>query len=426
MRVLIVGSGGREHALAWKIKQSPLLGELFCAPGNPGTAEIAENVNFEVSDIKGLTEWAQKQKIDLVVIGPEVPLVMGLADKMREAGLKVFGPGHDGARLEGSKVWAKRMMKKWGIPTARFAVFDDFDAARHHLSQFYGGPVVVKADGLAAGKGVIVAPGPAEAEEALYDIMVEKAFDAAGNLVLIEECLSGEEVSVLALCDGKDLIVLASSQDHKAIYEGDKGPNTGGMGAYSPAPVYTPALARQTEELVFKPLLKGFKEEGIDFRGVIYAGLMVTKEGFSVLEFNTRFGDPETQALLPRLKSDLLPLLFEAASGKFEKLEAKWHEEPAVCVVLASKGYPQEFEKGLAIYGVKKAEELSREKIAVFQAGTALSGRQLVTSGGRVLAVTARDTNLEAAVKLAYEAARFIDFEGCYYRKDIAHRALKR
>jgi len=424
LRVLIVGGGGREHTLAWKLAESPLLEKLYCAPGNPGTAGLAENVDIAADDIEGLKEWALEQRIDLTVVGPEAPLVLGLADIFRQAGLKVFGPDRNGARLEGSKVWAKRKMKKWGIPTARFAVFDDFDEARHHLALFYGGPVVVKADGLAAGKGVIVASGPAEAEEALYDIMVDRAFGEAGKRVIIEECLSGEEVSVLALCDGSGLIMLPSAQDHKAIGEGDRGLNTGGMGAYSPAPVYTEELARRTEEMVFQPLLKGLKEEKIDFRGVIYAGLMVSGADFNVLEFNVRFGDPETQAILPRLKSDLLPLLHQAADGKFDTARAEWYDEPAVCVVLASGGYPGSFEKGFPIYGINKAEECGEGKVAVFQAGTALSSRQLVTAGGRVLGVSARGGDLGEAVKLAYRAAGVIDFEGCYYRRDIAHRAL--
>ncbi len=426
MRVLIVGNGGREHTLAWKISESPLLGQLYCAPGNPGTAALAENVDIAADDLEGLKKWALEHRIDLTVAGPEAPLVMGLADQFRQAGLTVFGPDRSGARLEGSKVWAKRKMKKWGIPTARFAVFDDFDEARHHLALFYGGPVVVKADGLAAGKGVIVASGPAEAEEALYDIMVDQAFGEAGKRVIIEECLSGEEVSVLALCDGNELVMLPSAQDHKAINDGDKGPNTGGMGAYSPAPVYTEELARRTEEMVFRPLLKGFKEENIDFRGVIYAGLMVTGTEFNVLEFNVRFGDPETQAILPRLKTDLLPLLHEAAEGRFRTVGAEWYDEPAVCVVLASKGYPGSYEKGYPIYGIERAIESGEGKVAVFQAGTALSSRQLVTAGGRVLGVSARGSELGEAVKLAYRAAGMIDFDGCYYRSDIAYRALRK
>jgi len=424
MRVLIVGSGGREHALAWKLAGSPMLDQLFCAPGNPGTARVAKNIDLEAEDVESITSWAVREQIDLVVVGPETPLVLGLADSLRMKGIKVFGPGKDGALLEGSKVWAKRQMKKWGIHSAEFAVFDDFDEARHHLSRFYGGPVVIKADGLAAGKGVIVASGPAEAEQALYDILIEKAFGTAGDRVIIEQCLSGEEVSVLALCDGKELIMLPSAQDHKAIGEKDSGPNTGGMGAYSPAPLYTAELARKTREEVFLPLLEGFRNEKIDFRGVIYAGLMVSHNQFNVLEFNVRFGDPETQAILPRLKSDLLPLLTAAADGCFGEAKAEWLADPAVCVVMASKGYPGRYEKGFPVSGIDQAEAAGDRKVAVFQAGTDQKDGQLVTSGGRVLGVTAWDQDLAGAVQKAYQAVDEIDFKGAYYRRDIAHRAL--
>jgi phosphoribosylamine---glycine ligase len=424
LRVLIVGGGGREHTLAWKIAQSPLLEKLYCAPGNPGIAKTAELVDITADEQEDLKIWAVDHKIDLVVVGPEAPLVSGLADCLREAGIKVFGPGRTGALLEGSKVWSKRKMKKWGIPTAEFAVFDDFDDARRHLALFYGGAVVIKADGLASGKGVIVAAGPDEAEQALYDIMIEKAFGDAGKRVIIEQCLSGEEVSVLALCDGKELIMLPSAQDHKAIGEGDSGLNTGGMGAYSPAPVYRESLAKMTEEKVFRPLLKGFSEEAIDFRGVIYAGLMVSSDQFNVLEFNVRFGDPETQAIIPRLKSDLLPLLAAAADGNFGGLKAEWNSNFAVCVVLASGGYPGSYEKGLRIEGIDSAVKAGEGKVAVFHAGTALKTGRLVTAGGRVLGVTAWDDNLQKAVTRAYAATERINFEGCYFRKDIAHRAL--
>ena len=425
MRVLIVGSGGREHALAWKLATSPMLTKLYCAPGNPGTEGLAETVNLSGDDLAGITKWAVKMKIDLVVIGPEAPLVLGLADRLRQNGLKVFGPGRAGAQLEGSKVWSKRQMKKWGIPTADFAVFDDFDDARHHLARFYGGSVVIKADGLAAGKGVIVANGPAEAEQALYDIMIEKKFGSAGNRVIIEQYLTGEEVSVLALCDGSRLIMMPSAQDHKAIGTGDSGPNTGGMGAYSPAPVYKRELALKTESKVFRPLLNGLLNENINFRGVIYAGLMISGDQLNVLEFNVRFGDPETQVILPRLHSDLLPLLLAAAGGNFHDLEAEWSDDPAVCVVIAAKGYPGHYEKGWPIRGLEEAEKSGEGKVTVFQAGTALEKGTLVTAGGRVLGVTAWDSDLREAVNKAYRAVDLIEFEGAYCRRDIAHRALK-
>ncbi len=424
MRVLIVGGGGREHTLAWKLAQSPRLEKLYCAPGNAGISSVAECVDLADDDIESLKKWALDQAIDLTVVGPEAPLVLGLADSFRHAGLKVFGPGRKGAMLEGSKVWAKRKMKEWGIPTAGFTIFDDFDDARRHLARFYGGPVVIKAEGLAAGKGVFVASGPEEAEQALYDIMIERTFGEAGNRVVIENCLIGEEVSVLAVTDGKRLVILPSSQDHKAIGEGDKGLNTGGMGAYSPAPVYTEKLARHTEEQVFRPLLNGFKSMGVDFRGVIYAGLMVSEDQFNVLEFNVRFGDPETQAILPRMQSDLLPLLAAAAEGDLKDIEPQWKDDPAVCVVLASGGYPGTYKTGFAIEGLDTLEAAGDDKVAVFHAGTAFKDGRLVTAGGRVLGVTAWDNDLRKALQRVYKAADQIKFEGCYFRRDIAHRAL--
>ncbi len=425
MRVLIVGSGGREHTLAWKLAQSPLLEKLYCAPGNAGIAKLAECIDIQADNIGGLKDWAQKQKIDLTVVGPEVPLVMGLADQFRAVGLKVFGPGEKGAMLEGSKVWAKRKMKKWGIPTADFTIFDDFDDARRHLARFYGGAVVIKADGLAAGKGVTVASGPEEAEQALYDILVERVFGDAGNRVVIENCLSGEEVSVLAITDGKKLTILPSAQDHKAIFEGDKGPNTGGMGAYSPAPIYTDKMANKTIEKVFKPLLKGFQDDGINFSGVIYAGLMVSADDFNVLEFNVRFGDPETQAIIPRMQSDLLPLLAASAEGDLKDIEPRWKDEHAVCVVISSGGYPGEYKTGYPIEGLADLEKEKDDKAAVFHAGTALKDGWIITAGGRVVGVTAWDSNLNGALKRVYGVAEKIRFEGAYYRRDIAHRALK-
>lgn len=424
MRVLIVGGGGREHTLAWKLSQSPLLEKLYCAPGNAGISSVAECIDIDDDDIDSLRKWALDQKIDLTVVGPEVPLVLGLADSFRLSGLNVFGPESRGAMLEGSKVWSKRKMKEWGIPTAGFTIFDDFDDARRHLARFYGGPVVIKADGLAAGKGVFVASGPDEAEQALYDIMIERVFGPAGDRVIIENCLVGEEVSVLAVTDGKELVILPSSQDHKAIGEGDKGLNTGGMGAYSPAPIYTEELARLTKERVFQPLLKGLTAMGVIFRGVIYAGLMVSENEFNVLEFNVRFGDPETQAIIPRMQSDLLPLLAAAAEGDLKNIELQWKDDPAVCVVLASGGYPGSYETGFAIEGLEKLEAAGDDKVAVFHAGTALKDGRLVTAGGRVMGVTAWDSDLHKALQRVYRAVDQIKFEGCYYRRDIAHRAI--
>jgi len=425
MRVLIVGSGGREHTLAWKLAQSAVLDKLYCAPGNAGISSVADCVDIAAEDTEGLKEWALEQKIDLIVVGPEGPLVSGIADTFRAAGLKVFGPDRRGAMLEGSKVWSKRKMKEWGIPTAGFTVFDDFDDARRHLSRFYGGPVVIKAEGLAAGKGVTVAAGPDEAEQALYDIMIEKDFGEAGNRVVIENCLSGEEVSVLAVTDGKKLVMLPSAQDHKAIGEGDRGRNTGGMGAYSPAPVYTEELAKLTSEQVFKPLLKGFHDSGIDFRGVIYAGLMVSENQFNVLEFNVRFGDPETQAILPLMQSDLLPLLMASAEGDLGSIEPQWKNDHAVCVVISSGGYPGNYETGYVIEGLKELKESGDSQVAIFHAGTAFKNGQIVTAGGRVLGVTAWDSDLRKALDRVYRSADMISFKGSYFRRDIAHRALE-
>jgi phosphoribosylamine--glycine ligase len=423
VRVLIVGGGGREHALAWKLSQSPLLKELYCLPGNAGIACLAECPEIEIDNLPAIKKWSVEQSIDLVVVGPEVPLVAGLADELKAAGIRVFGPGRDGARLEGSKAWAKEMMLRWGIPTADFAVFDRYEHALRYLKQQSGRSVVVKANGLAAGKGVTVAHTAAEAEEALNAFMVDGIFGAAGEKVVIEEWLRGEELSVLAITDGKELIFLPSAQDHKAVGEGDWGPNTGGMGAYSPAPLYTPVLARQVEEKVFRPLLAGLQSLGIDYRGIIYAGLMVEEGEFKVLEFNARFGDPETQAILPRLRSDLLPLLLAAADGDLSGLKAEWSDEAAICVVLASGGYPGQYETGYPISGL---DHCAPEKLAVFHAGTTFSHGNVVTAGGRVLGVTAWATNLSAAAEYAYQAVRKIQFQDSYYRRDIAYRALGR
>lgn len=424
MRVLIVGGGGREHVLAWKIAQSPLLDKLYCAPGNAGISAVAECIDIAADNIEALKKWAVLSQIDLTVVGPEGPLVGGIADSFRRSGLKVFGPDSKGALLEGSKVWSKRKMRQWGIPTAEFTVFDDFDDARRHLARFYGEQVVIKADGLAAGKGVTVASGPAEAEQALYDIMIERAFGDAGKRVIIENCLRGEEVSVLAVTDGRNLVILPAAQDHKAIGDGDKGHNTGGMGAYSPAPIYTTELARRTDELVFQPLLKGFNDSGIDFRGVIYAGLMVSENQFNVLEFNVRFGDPETQAIIPRMQSDLLPLLLAAAEGDLKDIRPEWNDHSAVCVVLSSGGYPGRYKTGHVIEGLDALAEAKDDHVAIFHAGTAIKDGRIVTAGGRVLGVTAWDSDLQKALQMVYRAAEQIKFEGIYYRHDIARRAL--
>jgi len=423
VRVLIIGGGGREHALAWKMAQSSRLDRLYCLPGNAGIAALADCPEVDRMEEGEVLRWSLDRKIRLVVFGPEAQLVAGWADGFRKAGLLAFGPGAEGAALEGSKVWAKQFMAAHKIPTAPFVVAGSYDEARRLLEQRDEGPVVVKADGLAAGKGVIVARNLAEAEEALDKIMKERAFGSAGERVVIEECLSGEEASVLAITDGSRLLVLPAAQDHKAIGEGDRGPNTGGMGSYSPAPVVDAELASQVEERVFRPLLKGLAQRGIDYRGVIYAGLMIRDREINVLEFNVRFGDPETQALMPRLDADLLPILEAAARGDLGGVEAAWKEEAAVCVVMASEGYPGKYRTGEEIRGLEKLKEES--SVAVFHAGTAWEQGKLVTAGGRVLGVTAWDRSLARAVEKAYRAVEKIEFRGCYYRRDIAHRALK-
>ncbi|NMA92184.1 MAG: phosphoribosylamine--glycine ligase [Firmicutes bacterium] len=428
MRVLIIGGGGREHALAWKLAQSPLLTELYCVPGNAGISTLARTVNRDPAAREELRDWALEKKIDLTVVGPEAPLVGGLADSFRERGLKVFGPGREAARLEGSKVWAKNFMVDNGIPTADFAVFDQPEAAHRYLRRRGPGPVVVKADGLAAGKGVTVADNLEEAEQALTRIMEERAFGEAGNRVVIEEKLEGEEVTVLAITDGREFIVLPSAQDHKAVGEGDRGPNTGGMGAYAPAGVLTPELALQVEQRVFKPVLAGMQARGIDYRGIIYAGLMINRDQLHVLEFNVRFGDPETQVILPLLTTDLLPWLDRAAAGclKPSPLPAPAAaNRHAVCVVLASGGYPGDYRVGVPISGLEARETAAQEEVAIFHAGTAFQNGELVTSGGRVLGVTAWGDTMEQTLARVYRAVGQIKFEGCYYRRDIAHRARK-
>ncbi len=423
MRVLIVGGGGREHALAWKLSQSPQVEKIFCAPGNAGIASLAECVSLKGDDIEKLQAFARKEEIHLTVVGPEGPLMEGITDVFVENGQLVFGPSAEGALLEGSKVWAKEFMKKYGIPTADFNIFEKPQKAYKYLERA-SFPLVVKADGLAAGKGVIVAEDIATAQNAVQYIMEEKAFGEAGNRIVIEECLRGEEVSVFAITDGKTVIPFTTAQDHKTIFEGDRGANTGGMGSYSPAPSLISDLMEQTMKQVFVPLVEGLREEGIYYRGVIYGGLMVTSQGLKVLEFNVRFGDPEAQVLFPRLKGDLLPLLYEAARGNLTSVPSiQWSEDNAVCVVMASKGYPDLYETGKEINGLEKT--MNMDRTAVFHAGTIEKDGKIITAGGRVLGVTAWDSSLKKALSRVYEAVDLIGFEGSYFRRDIAHRALK-
>ena len=427
MKVLVVGSGGREHALVWKIAQSPKVEKLYCAPGNAGTAELAENVEIKADDIQALKKFALDNKIGLTVVGPEAPLVAGIVDLFEKEGLKIFGPRQAAARIEGSKVFCKQIMTKYEIPTARSGIFDKSAEAIAYINEM-GAPIVVKADGLAAGKGVIVAQTKEEATSAVKLIMEKKEFGRAGENVVIEECLVGEEASIIAFTDGTSIVPLASSQDHKRIFDNDLGPNTGGMGAYSPAPVVTDRLMAQIDVEILKPFVAGLRQEGIVYKGVLYAGVMVTKKGPLVLEFNARFGDPETQPIMMRMKSDIVPIFEAIIAGKLDDRFIEWDERAAVCVVLAAGGYPGKYEKGVPLAGLDKIDQL--DDVMVFHAGTTTrdprpATRDIVTSGGRVLGVTALGDNIKFAIDKAYRAVNMIRFKGMQYRKDIGKKALK-
>lgn len=420
MNVLIVGSGGREHAMAWKTAQSALLGKLYCAPGNPGMAQVGECVDISPEDHSGLVTFACEQMIDLVMIGPEAPLAVGLADSFAAAGIKVFGPTRLAAELESSKSFAKQFMARWDIPTARFAVFSDLAQAEAHLESI-DYPVVIKASGLAAGKGVLLPGMKAEARECLRQVMLEREFGSAGDEVVIEERLEGPEVSLLAFTDGFSVRAMPPAQDHKRQLDGDRGPNTGGMGAYAPAPVCPPDLAAEIVRSVLQPAVDGMRAEGRPYVGVIYAGMMLTEAGPRTLEFNCRFGDPETQALLPLLESDLVEIALACVEGWLDQLEIRWSKGSAACVVLASGGYPGKYEVGKAISGI----DTLPANTAIFHAGTRLNQGDLVTAGGRVLAAAGWAPTLKTALDKAYHAARHVRFEGMQYRSDIGWRALR-
>jgi len=422
MKVLVIGSGGREHTLVWKIAQSPKVSKIYCAPGNAGISQQAECVPIKAENIPELIRFAQEKEIDLTVVGPEAPLTKGIVDEFEKRNLRVFGPSKNASQLEGSKVFAKEIMLEAGVPTGKCEIFEDSDRAVEHIKS-QPVPIVVKADGLATGKGVIVAKTKEEALEAVELIMVKRAFGKAGNRIMIEECLVGEEASILAFCDGESFIPMVSSQDHKAIYDGDNGPNTGGMGAYSPAPIINEDMMKIISSQVFQPVINKMKQKGIPYKGVLYAGLMITESGLKVLEFNARFGDPETQVILPRLKTDLIDIIESCIDGKLNETNIEWKKEAAVCVVIASGGYPGAYKKGEAITGIKQAEEL--QDVIVFHAGTALAGGDIVTSGGRVLGVTALGANIEQVIDKAYEAVEKIHFNKMHFRKDIADKALK-
>ena len=423
MKVLVIGSGGREHALVWKIAQSSLVTRLFAAPGNPGTAELAENVSLAVDDLQGLLEFAVTQGIDLTVVGPELPLSLGLTDLFEEQGLKVFGARKNAAIIEGSKAFSKDHMKKYQVPTAAYEVFTEVASAVEFIERL-GAPIVIKADGLAAGKGVIIAQSRDEAVAAVTDMLSGNAFGAAGSRVVIEEFLKGEEASFLAFTDGRNIIPLATAQDHKTIFDGDLGPNTGGMGAYSPAPVVTPAIHEKAMTEVMQRTIDGMAAEGRTYRGVLYAGLMIDGDSVKTLEFNARFGDPECQPLLMRLKSDIVPLLMAVALGDISGIQLQWHDEATVCVVMAAAGYPGDVIKGDVITGLDQAANIPN--LVVFHAGTAIKEGACVTNGGRVLGVTARGATVKDAIDRAYQGVNQITWPGVQFRKDIGHKALNR
>lgn len=423
MNILLIGSGGREHALAWKISQSKHADKLYVVPGNPGIAQFAECVSgVSIEDNDAIVALAKEKNIGLVVVGPEVPLVNGVVDALTAAGIKAFGPTKNAAELEGSKVYAKVVMRRYKIPTARSEVFGDPSRAHVYVRQMRQ-PFAIKADGLAAGKGVILTKTVDEAIEAIDLLMKEKAFGDAGNRVVIEEFMEGEEASVLAFTDGETIVAMPASQDHKRVNDGDEGLNTGGMGAYAPAPVMTPELSERVMEEILKPTIEGMKKEGRPYKGCLYAGLMITAKGPKVVEFNARFGDPETQVVLPLLKSDLVEVMLACVDGKLAETKIEWSDEAAVSVVMASGGYPGDYEKGKAIQGVKDAEAAGT---LVFHAGTAEKDGGLVTAGGRVLNVVGVAKDIPEAVKKSYAGVEKISFEGMHYRKDIAHRALER
>ena len=420
MKVLVVGSGGREHALCWKIAQRPDT-EVYVAPGNIGMVDVATLVNIKVDDIAGLVDFAKAEGIDLTVVGPELPLTLGIVDAFQNAGLACFGPNKAAAKLEGSKAFSKELMKKYGIPTAAFDTFTDVEKAKAFVDEI-GVPCVVKADGLAAGKGVIICMTREEADKAIEDMLTDHAFGDASATIVIEEYMVGPEVSVLAFADGKSVLPMVSAQDHKRIFDGDKGPNTGGMGAYSPAPVYTEALSAEVNKTIIEPTIAAMAAEGTPFTGILYTGLMLTEKGPRVLEYNVRFGDPETQPIMVRMKSDIVALFQACVDGKLDEATLEWHDEAAVCVIMASGGYPASSEKGVPIHGL---DDIAAEEAIVFHSGTAEKDGEIVTNGGRVLGVTAKDATIKGAIDKAYAAVEKINFDHMQFRRDIGARALQ-
>jgi len=422
MKILVVGSGGREHVLVWKFSQSPLVSKVYCAPGNAGTAQDAENLNIPADDVMRLAKFAKDNQIDLTVVGPEAPLVTGIVDEFRRQNLNVFGPTASAARLEGSKVFAKKLLRRANIPTANFAVFSRMPEAMQYLEDCEEQPLVVKADGLAAGKGVFVCANRAEARTAVKSVLQDRTFGEAGSQVVIEECLVGHEASILALVDGDTIVPLDVAQDHKRAWDHDRGPNTGGMGAYCPAPLVTPAIMDDIIRRILIPTIHTMKVEDCPFSGVLYAGIMLTAHGPKVLEYNVRFGDPEAQPVLMRLRSDLAHILLLAATGRLTELESlDWDPRPAVCVVMASEGYPGDYAKGRAITGLQNADALPDTK--VFHAGTAIKNGEVVNAGGRVLGVTSLGDTIAAAKQNAYAAVEKIHWQGGWFRSDISDKA---
>ena len=423
MQVLVIGGGGREHTLVWKLAQSKKVTKLYAAPGNPGMKDLAECVDLDVTDLNGLADWAEKHAIDLTVVGPEAPLVAGIVDVFKARGLTIFGPSAKAAEIEGSKIFSKELMQKYGVPTAFFKVCDNLKDAKAFVEE-KGAPIVIKADGLAAGKGVVVAMTKDEALEALDEMMGDHKFGAAGNRVVIEEFMDGEEASLLAFTDGKTIVPMLAAQDHKRVNDGDQGPNTGGMGAYCPAPVMTDALKEKTVKTVLRPIVDALAKEGRPYSGCLYAGLMIKGDSVKVVEFNARFGDPETQVVLPLLKSDLAEIMMACANGTLRPDMVEWSDKAAVCVVMASGGYPVSYKKGLPITGLKAAGEM--KDVVVFHAGTREEDGKILTNGGRVLGVTAVADDIPSAQQKAYDAVEKIHFDGAHYRQDIAWRALRR
>lgn len=415
MKVLVVGSGGREHAIVWALSKSPKVTELYCAPGNAGIAQLATCVSVDATDVDGMVAWAKENKMDFVMVAPDDPLALGMVNALTEAGIPAFGPTKEAAVIEASKAFSKELMHKYNIPTAKYATFTDMDKAIAYVHE-QGAPIVVKADGLALGKGVIVAATEDEAVEAVKSMMADNKFGASGSTVVIEECMTGPEVTVLCFADGEHISPMPSSQDHKRAFDGNEGPNTGGMGAISPTPYYTSEIADRCVKEIFEPTMAAMKAEGRPFKGVIYFGLMLTPEGPKVVEYNARFGDPECQALLMRLDTDLMEVLEACVNGTLDQLNIQWKQEPSCCLVLASGGYPAHYEKGKVIDGLDQVEDA-----VVFHAGTAAKDGKIVTNGGRVLGVTALGSDLETAIQNAYQAAKPIHFDQMHFRNDIGH-----